>query len=278
MKLRATRLSATGNNRSPVNTNLLAQAAAFLSVRVPAGSTYKGPLLRVRRSSDNTEQDIFAGAPDIGGNRFIDQSALLAFVGSGSGFVTRWYDQTRNNRNAVQTNQSLQPRIVNAGVVESLNGRPALSPNGTGELLWSVPYAAGHTLGFVASPSPAGSQTYMLAGGPLNNNVSAIISGYNAPFEYFSSPRFTIQATRVQTRAMVTSQDGGTAFGYVDNTQTGSGAVTTNLAGQSSGQLFRVNAVGYFRGLCQEVFIYNRVVSSDERTEIFDGQSMAYPT
>ena len=68
--------------------------------------------LRVRRSSDNAEQDIgFAGGS-------IDIAAMLAFAGSGSAFVTTLYDQAGNGEHLVQATASKQPRIVNAGVYD----------------------------------------------------------------------------------------------------------------------------------------------------------------
>lgn len=81
---------------------------------------YTGPLLRVRRSSDNAEQD-FGYLPD----GWLNTSALLAFVGSGSGFVTLWYDQNGTN-NAIMALPSRQPRIIDNGVLEMHNGRPAI--------------------------------------------------------------------------------------------------------------------------------------------------------
>jgi hypothetical protein len=55
--------------------------AGAYSLRIPAGSTYSGPLLRVRRSSNNAEADFRAVlAADANGNRFLDTAALLAFV------------------------------------------------------------------------------------------------------------------------------------------------------------------------------------------------------
>jgi hypothetical protein len=81
---------------------------------------------RVRRSSDNAELDIgFTASGDL------DTAALLAFVGSGDGFVTTWYDQSGNGRHDTQTNPSVQPRIVNAGVLEISNGKPAIRFNGS---------------------------------------------------------------------------------------------------------------------------------------------------
>lgn len=87
---------------------------------------WSGPLVRVRRSSDNAERDI---GPDYLGR--LDVAGLLAFVGAGDGFVPVWYDQSGNRRNATRTLTTEQPRIVNAGVLETLNGRPALRVNNT---------------------------------------------------------------------------------------------------------------------------------------------------
>jgi hypothetical protein len=82
---------------------------------------YLGPLIRVRRSNDNAEQDIFG---DYYGN--LDTVGLKNFVGANNGFVTTWYDQSGNARNATQTTAANQPRVVNAGVIERQNGKPSI--------------------------------------------------------------------------------------------------------------------------------------------------------
>jgi hypothetical protein len=88
-------------------------------------NAYTGNAIRVRRSSDNAEADIgFTTSGDL------DTVALLAHCGAGNGFVTTWYDQSGNNRNATQTTASNQPRIVNSGVLEAVNGKPAISFDG----------------------------------------------------------------------------------------------------------------------------------------------------
>jgi hypothetical protein len=87
---------------------------------------YTGAAIQVRRSNDNALQDIgFTAAGDL------DESALLAFVGSNSGFVVKWYDQSGNARDAVQATTANQPRIVNAGVVEKQNSKPTVIFDGT---------------------------------------------------------------------------------------------------------------------------------------------------
>ena len=100
-------------------------AAAAYSLRKLRNS-YSGAAIRVRRSSDNVETDI--GFTSSGG---LDETALTAFVGVNSGFVTAWYDQTNNTRNAIQATAANQPRIINAGTVERDGGKIAIFFNGT---------------------------------------------------------------------------------------------------------------------------------------------------
>ena len=104
-------------------------AAGAYAVRRLSGS-YAGACLRVRRSNDNTEQDI---GFDAGGN--LDEAQLTAFVGANSGFVTTWYDQSGNARNATQTTSGNQPRIVNSGTVDKLNNKISLTFDGTDDHL-----------------------------------------------------------------------------------------------------------------------------------------------
>jgi hypothetical protein len=95
-------------------------AAAAYSLR--SLSTTATNVVRVRRSSDNAEQDFTANQ--------IESGALETWVGAGNdGFVTTWYDQSGNSNDAVQTTASDQPKIVDAGVLVTEGGRPALLHN-----------------------------------------------------------------------------------------------------------------------------------------------------
>jgi hypothetical protein len=92
--------------------------------------SYNGPAIRVRRSNDNAEQDI-----GFLGNGEFNESALVSFVGVNSGFVSVWYDQSGNGRNAIQTVVANQPRIVNAGAVDKINNKITLFFDGTNDVL-----------------------------------------------------------------------------------------------------------------------------------------------
>lgn len=104
-------------------------AAAAYSVR-RLSSSYSGSLIEVRRSSDNTTQDIGYDA-----NGDLDTTALLAFVGAGDGFVRAWYDQSGSGNNAQQTTTTSQPQIVSSGSVILENGKPSLQFDGSNDAL-----------------------------------------------------------------------------------------------------------------------------------------------
>lgn len=96
-------------------------AAAAYSVRLLRGAYYGSPAIRVRRSNDNAEQNIGFTAS---GN--LDTSALTTFVGANSGFITTWYDQTTGAAHFATTTPTRQPRIINAGILQTLNGKPLI--------------------------------------------------------------------------------------------------------------------------------------------------------
>jgi hypothetical protein len=111
------------NNPEPVDfTGLLndySGAAAAYSLRL-LDNTYSGNAIKVRRSSDNAEQDIAFV------NNELDTTSLETFAGSGDAFVTTWYDQSGNDRNVTKSTASSQPQIVSSGSTITHNGKPAI--------------------------------------------------------------------------------------------------------------------------------------------------------
>jgi hypothetical protein len=123
-------------------------AAAAYSLR-KLRTAYTGSAIRVRRSSDNTEQDIGFVGNDL------DTTALTTFVGAGNGFVVTWYDQSGNANNATQTTQANQPQIVSSGSLILENGKVSVNYDGTNDNLISSAYNFGETSysSFVVSKS-----------------------------------------------------------------------------------------------------------------------------
>jgi hypothetical protein len=112
-------------------------AAAAYSVR-KLRSAYTGSAIRVRRSSDNTETDI--GFSSTFG---LDTTTLTSFCSGTNGFVTTWYDQSGNARNATQTTAANQPQIVSAGsVLNNINGLPTIQFDGINDNLTSSSFTS----------------------------------------------------------------------------------------------------------------------------------------
>jgi hypothetical protein len=110
------------NARYAVINGIPSDSGIALSLRKIV-STYVGNCIRVRRSTDNIEMDIgFV-------NDVLDTSTLLTFVGSGNGYIVRWFDQVGYHRDMYQSLPANQPMIVDSGVLVALNGKPAIKCN-----------------------------------------------------------------------------------------------------------------------------------------------------
>ena len=93
----------------------IAAPTAAYSLRSITGGDPKA--VRVRRSSDNSEQDFTVSE--------IHSGALVSFVGSGNdGFVETWYDQSGNGNNLTQSTDGKQPTIVTSGTLNTRNNEP----------------------------------------------------------------------------------------------------------------------------------------------------------
>lgn len=131
---------------------------------------YSGHCIKVRRSSDNTEQYI-----DFNGND-LDTAALLSFVGAGSGYVSEWTDQSGNGRHMLQATTASQPKIVNSGTVLANNGRPAITFDGTDDYLERTTaelYSSGAATicGVASGTSNSNTEAVLTEGGTGSNNA-----------------------------------------------------------------------------------------------------------
>jgi len=106
-------------------------AATAYSLRYLRAGYIGSPVIRVRRSSDNLEDDF---TPDE-----IINGVLESWVGVGNdGFVTIWYDQSLFTINAIQATLSAQPKIVSIGSIILENSMPSLLFSGSQYLQASI--------------------------------------------------------------------------------------------------------------------------------------------
>ena len=100
-------------------------AAAAYSLR-NLSLSYTGPVVTVRRSTDNAEADFTATE--------ISDGTLAGWAGA-DGFVKQWWDQSGNARHATQATTGYQPQIVDSGVLVTEGGKAAISFDGVDDLL-----------------------------------------------------------------------------------------------------------------------------------------------
>lgn len=249
-------------------------AAAAYGLRRLSGSYY-GSAIRVRRSSDNAEQDI--GFTSSGA---LDTDALTTFVGANNGYVTTWYDQSSNGKDATQSTAAAQPQIVLSGVLQEENGLPAIkfTESGTSDYL-STSYhmqntqsyfgtgrsdTSANTVWFGAfdtSISPAYRQYF-------GNAVST--SGYGAGYGDSSFVDFD-STIAPSSNIILTSmfQNGTAGTGYINGANKYSNtpaSIGYTDVGMSIGAATNGNTGGvttYLDGTLQEIIIYESVQTAN---------------
>ena len=135
-------------------------------------------VVRVRRS--NQDERSFTADE-------ITDGTLLNWVGTSStnnGFVTIWYDQSGNGKNAINPTNYKQPKIVDGGVLVTSGGNPAIKSTG----------GAHQHLDFIFSNqlSADGQQSLFVV---VENNITVQANNYPAIFRLYST------TTRASTNA-----------------------------------------------------------------------------
>lgn len=97
---------------SPYIVDVYSPIGAWATSKISSTATN---CLRVRRSSDNAEQDIGFVGNDL------DTASLTAFVGANDGYVTKFYNQGTGGAtyDVLQTTTGSQPRLVSGGVIDT---------------------------------------------------------------------------------------------------------------------------------------------------------------
>lgn len=253
---------------SPFLLNEFSGAEAAYSLR-KLRSAYTGPAVRVRRSSDDAEQDI--GFSGIG----LDESSLTTFVGANDGFVVTWYDQSSNARNLTQATAASQPKIVNAGSLVVESGKVALDFDGIDDSMENTALAAVYTGEDVPFSWFSVLKNDLLSG-TVRSGYGLSNTGANVPINFVGilfnenilsdvrddsgAASFVRGATFGTSRHLTSIVSSGTSrTSYIDSvagTTTGYnlGVITFNK--WNLGSLKRVTEDFYWNGRFQELVLY----------------------
>jgi hypothetical protein len=256
--------------------DLYPNAAAAYSLR-KLRTAYAGSAIRVRRSNDNTEQDIGFTALGV-----LDQSALTTFCGAGNGFVTTWYDQSGNARNATQTTAANQPQIVSNGSVILENSKPTVQFDGSNDFLnrtesASNLFATNFSFFNVHKVTDGSTRKTLIESTSIGNSVLNPSIEYNGNLPTnlrLFSGQLTNNTSLVSTNTYGNSQlllnglKNGTTIQqlFVNNNSEGtlspSIIPTINITGYNIATL-RIGNDRFFGGNMQEIILYNSYESTN---------------
>lgn len=252
-------------------------AAAAYSLR-NLSTTYTGPLVRVRRASDNLELNVYGRYDGT-----LDTQSLTSFCSATNGFVTTWYDQSGLVRNATQTTAANQPQIVSSGSLILQNEKPSVQFDGSNDFLnrsesASNLFAVNFSVFFVHNVTGGSTRKFLIETTSVGSNV------YNPSLEYngalptnirlfsgeLSSAPFTISTNTFSgnIQRLVSALKNGTTIQeiFVNNASQGSTSPsvtpTINITGYNIGT-FRSANDRFFGGNMQEIILYNSYESSN---------------
>jgi len=233
-------------------------AAAYSLRKIKAGVT---SVVRVRRSSDNAEQDFTAD--DITGG------ALAAFCGAGDGFATTWYDQSGNGMNVTQAVAGTQPQIVSSGTVVTFGGLPALDTYNAGSLhfdgldLTAESYTDATGLCVYQLDGNTNASVWNLASGAASSQLHPFSSNGYYYCNFFATTRpglFDNTFNGPDYYLFWIQNLAGSMTAYTNNTIAGSAAVTFGMPANISQIPSPGNAV---QGTVQEVIVWGEDKSAD---------------
>lgn len=245
------------------------------SVRRLAKS-YGGKCLKIRRSSDNTEQDI-----DFTPYGEIDTDAIATFCGSGSGFVVKVYDQSGAGNDATAPDNARQPTIYDSGSLVTLNGKPAMNlRNDAGNRSLNTGYniintTAARSFQFIVGCTNTGSlaQFVKIMGPPMPAGINGGTASTNLRWttltygttNFWGYPDAADLPQGTQFLRVEDATRSGSFYGYHDGTliKTGSGGT-----GSLNATRIQIGGGGGRAHTIQETMFFQ--LSSVSRTDIED--------
>jgi hypothetical protein len=248
-------------------------AAAAYSLRL-LDKDYTGSAIRVRRATDNAEQDI--GFDDNGD---LDTTSLATFCSGTDGFVKTWYDQSGNANDLTQSAGDNQPIIYTGGAVVEQNGKVAIDFDGSNDTfdIDNTGLDIGNLSSFMVGKFDTTGVTQIMLSlsgglGTLNKKwYMGYVAGGNINFGYgASATAFSTTAnTNQNLLTMIAGSTQGNASAFLNSTSIGTATLTTGLISDQQTAVASFANYFYTNGNIQEL-IYYASDQSGNRTGIED--------
>jgi len=221
---------------------------------------YSGSAIRVRRASDNAEQDIGFVSNEL------DTTSLASFCSGTNGFVTIWYDQSGNGKNATQTTTANQPKIYDSSTgVLTENSKPCLQFDGVNDVLTSGGFGTGPERSvfslFKGTGDGSGYENYYMFLEALPSTSGDFMQLYSPDytasliFNFLTASLDVTSSTAIDTQQIVTSLKTSTTSNlYQNGSNTGSGSGSQSLEGVLTLGGYTAN---FANAKFQELIVYN---------------------
>jgi len=224
------------------------------------GDSYTGPVIRLRRNSDNAEQDFTRDQ--------INRGDAISFCGSSSGFIRKFYSLSGSTA-LEQANPSLQPSFIVGGVVNTANGRPSINFDGVDDFLsMSITLPQPFSVAVAGSaPTPKGDFSYVFESGgggagilpSFNSGSQVLYAGQVAPLaqSYSGGQRF-VYAVAFNGASTIAFDAGGTEYDVNPGT---AGLVDTLYVARNAGN-------SYYNLKLNELVLYNTAINKTKLSNI----------
>lgn len=284
----------TTSSLGPLMTGVTATGWRLIGLRKLTASATQ--CIRVRRASDDTQTDI-----GFSGNN-LDESALTTFSAAGDAFIVTWYDQSGNSRHLTETaTTARQAKIVSAGVVNKVNGKPHANFNGTSNGyantanlgLWSAGAATANMVGRGSSTSivdligeqGAGAAPLyrLLSSSAVSRNLTFFRDDANSLFVNSGSSGALLTGTGNVTHQVTNVDNGSNVKQYMDGVLVDLGAYTRTGHTFTATRTYvgwngATTSPVFFNGDIAEMCWFTTALSDADRTAIAANQKSYYGT
>jgi hypothetical protein len=221
-------------------------------------STYTGDAIRVRRASDNAEQDI---GFDVNGD--LDTSVLTTFCTGTDGFLKTWYDQSGNAKDLSQTTSANQPKIYDSSTGVLLDDtHPAIYFDNTDTfVINNTGLDIGSLSSFViANLDTTGNGQMILALSASVGNkrwYAPFVNGGNFNFGYASSTTAITTSANADRNlhTMIAGSTLGVVQAWVNSVSAGTASLDSGIDTITTGLMALANSFQAV-GFVQEVIVY----------------------
>lgn len=208
---------------------------------------------------------------------------------SGSGFVTKVYDQSGLSRDLVQATLANMPRLVNAGVIDRMTGgtnRPMLRTDGisqfmaTGSYVVNQPFTRSSVLQFL-NPTATSNPIYLdQSGGAAAEWVAAVINAPGTLAMYAGAYANYKSAIAVNNKATVVEEyQGSSSIASYNGVATATNPLTRGLDGLTVGRAHATATAPEFgSALFGDIIIFPSALSTTDRLALEASQKNYYGT